>query len=149
MTGWVPSDEEEYAILLEDDVQVAPGFLEWALYCVSFMNMRRLVEGEEHGMMGCSFYTPRVDEIGPAPNAWSPPPWSASSVIGQSHLFYFQLPCSWGAIYHAKHWTKFLRYFHARHVLESAPEIPASRSNEWFSSWKRYAICSANRKDAD
>lgn len=142
LSGWTPKEDEEYAILLEDDVEVSVGFFEFALYCLSMSTYKRMTEGEEHGMMGCSLYTPRVDEIGPAPNAWSPPTWNPPYAIGPRHrLFYFQLPCSWGAIYHAKYWRDFLRYYSIRRQLGDAfPETPHSRSNEWFQSWKRILI---------
>ncbi|PJF16926.1 hypothetical protein PSACC_03264 [Paramicrosporidium saccamoebae] len=141
LSGWTPKDDEEHAILLEDDTEVAVGFFEYSLYCLSMTTYKRLVEGENHGMMGCSLYTPRVDEIGPAPNAWSPPTWNPTYAIGPRHrLLYFQLPCSWGAIYHAKYWKEFLRYYAIRTQISNFPLTPNSRSNEWFSSWKRILI---------
>lgn len=141
MSGWTPKGDDEYAILLEDDVEVSVGFFEYCLYCLSTLTYKRLGEGEAHGMMGCALYTPRVDEIGPAPNAWSPPPWNPTLAIGTRHrLFYFQLPCSWGAIYHAKYWREFLHYYALRRATPDFPLTPQSRSNEWFSSWKRILI---------
>lgn len=142
LSGWTPKEDDEYAILLEDDIEVAVGFFEFSLYCLSTSTYKRMVEGEEHGMMGCSLYTPRVDEIGPAPNAWSPPTWNPPYAIGPKHrLFFFQLPCSWGAIYHAKYWREFLQYYSIRQQIgQSFPEVPNSRSNEWFQSWKRVLI---------
>lgn len=149
LDGWNPPHDDEYAILLEDDVEVAVGFFEFVLYCLEFSTYKRMVEGEDHGMMGCSLYTPRVNEIGPAPNAWSPPTWHVSKVIYSKYrLFYFQLPCSWGAVYHSKYWRRFLQYFKLRQQIDQTlqltskkfPETPNSRSNEWFSSWKRILI---------
>ena len=91
--------------------------------------------------MGCSLYTPKVDEIGPAPNAWSPPRWDSAKVIGaEQTLFYFQLPCSWGGLYSSHHWSRFLHYYWCRKDATSPPEIPNTRSNEWFKSWKRMLI---------
>jgi hypothetical protein len=91
-------------------------------------------------MIGCSLYTPIVNEIGPAPNAWSPPKWSPSRVLGSDKCFLFQLPCSWGALYSSKHWLPFLQYYSQRFWINSAPDAPNSRTVEWFMSWKRHLV---------
>ncbi len=109
-------------------------FFEWSLFC-----LKHLQENSKRGLIGCSFYTPIVNEIGPAPNPWSPPKWNSSSVIGSTNqVFYFQLPCSWGAMYSSKYWAEFLEYYWCRKYLDELPELPDTRSNEWFKSWKRY-----------
>lgn len=129
------------------------------------MMMMDTVKWNNHGLVGCSLYTPKVNEIGPAPNAWSPPPWNPFEVLGpklsQHRLFYFQLPCSWGAVYHSRSWNQFRKYYDKRvkgeftdnhnhsnndrererkGIFQEELTIPNSRSNEWFQSWKRVFI---------
>lgn len=94
-----------------------------------------------NGLIGCSLYTPMVNEIGPAIKAWRPPRWHAHKIVGpQFPYFYFQLPCSWGAVYTAKHWLLFLQYYEIRKNAKNPPLIPNSRTNEWNKSWKRMLI---------
>lgn len=119
-------------------MEVSPFFFEWTLYGLSLMSLVGVSETTGSGLMGVSLYTPRIDEIGPAPNAWSPPPWNPMTVVGRhAPTFFFQLPCSWGAVYKASYWQEFLGYFSLRQGHPRFPETPNSRSNEWFDSWKR------------
>lgn len=115
--------------------------MEWSLFCIQFFGAHRAKYGNDSGLIGCSLYTPFVNEIGRARNAWSPPRWSSSRVIGySSDLFYFQLPCSWGAIYHSTYWNRFLEYYQVRKDVEEPALIPESRTNTWFNSWKRMLV---------
>ena len=55
--GWTPREDDEYAILLEDDVEVSVGFFEYTLYCLAFSNYKRLAEGKIMGRR-VAHYTP-------------------------------------------------------------------------------------------
>lgn len=88
-------------------------------------------------LIGCSLYTPQVNEI-TAQIPWMPPRWHVSELIGNVPFFFFQLPCSWGAVYTASAWKTFLDYYELRSQVAVEPEIPGSKTNLWFKSWKRY-----------
>lgn len=121
---------------MEDDIEVSEAYFEWALYCL------KLLEEKEHvssRLIGCSLYTPQVNEI-TAPIPWMPPKWNVTKLIGDSPCFFFQLPCSWGAIYKASAWRTFLEYYELRNQVSVEPEIPGSKTNLWFNSWKRYLL---------
>lgn len=59
-------------------------------------------------------------------------------MIGNAPFFFFQLPCSWGALYKASAWKIFLEYYALRKMTSVNPDIPGSKSNLWLKSWKRY-----------
>lgn len=123
-------------MFLEDDLAVSRAFFDWTLWCLQYIKEHRKTHGIDSGLMGCSLYTPIVDEVGPAVNPWTPPKWSASRTLNSpSPVFYFQLPCSWGVIYSSLYWKKFLDYYYCKR--DSTVMIPESRTNEWAQSWKR------------
>lgn len=141
MESWKPQNDDEFGLFLEDDIAVSRSFFEWCIFCIQFLAAHRNRYGLDSGLIGCSLYTPFVNEIGRARNAWSPPRWSSSRVIGHSsNLFYFQLPCSWGALYHSAYWNRFLEYYQIRKDIEHPALIPESRTNTWHSSWKRMLL---------
>lgn len=139
--GWKPEISEygQYGLFLEDDIEVSPAFYEWAEYCVNFTSKYEKRHGNDSGLIGCSLYTPKVDEI-TSPQFWRPVSWNVSDILGIGQpIFFFQLPCSWGALYKGKYWADFLQYY--RETISDNIEIMGSNSNYWFKSWKR---CSAN-----
>ncbi|KAJ1543113.1 hypothetical protein HK405_009486 [Cladochytrium tenue] len=155
LDAWRPVTDSELAIFLEDDVEVSPLFFRYASWCA---NSFLVPTGTPHessppplssGVIGCSLYTPRVDEISTAnrdpalPPAWRP----ADTLAGKPGMFLFQLPCSWGAVYQGGAWRRFIDYF--RRALQRDDEdgegsrgdvVPMSRSNSWRNSWKKYLI---------
>lgn len=135
LNGWQPAAQDRFALLLEDDLAVSPHFIKWVTQCIVWLKASRST-----GMMGCSLYTPMVDEVGPAPNPWSPPRWAPSREVGDDACFFFQLPCSWGAVYRSDHWLPSLQYYALRSHMRVAPDPPGSRTVEWFASWKRFLI---------
>lgn len=139
-SGMEKESQEEFAIFLEDDNAVSRAFFEYALFCVEFIKSHRAAFEKDSGLIGCSLYTPKVNEIGPAKNPAVPPRWSAAKTVKDKSLFYFQLPCSWGAVYSSIYWNQFLEYYWNRKNLRVQPEIPDSRTNEWISSWKRMLV---------
>ncbi|KAI9356986.1 hypothetical protein DFJ73DRAFT_821711, partial [Zopfochytrium polystomum] len=103
--AWNPASDTDVALFLEDDVEVSPLFFKYAYWCArTFLLPTPLLPG----IIGCSLYTPRVDEINECPDPSSPPLWRPSTVVGPSRrLFLFQLPCSWGGLYAGGPWRRF------------------------------------------
>ncbi|KAI8620143.1 hypothetical protein BC830DRAFT_1164799 [Chytriomyces sp. MP71] len=137
MQAWNPQFPDSLALFLEDDISVSPLFFTYASWCAS-----RYLTSNNPYIMGCSLYTPRLDEINPATDPQHPPEWHPSTLTADA-LFLFQLPCSWGAIYRGAQWTEFTNYLTWRRALPPGtpfPAIPQARSNTWNHSWKRYLI---------
>jgi len=134
--SWDPPEDEacEFAILLEDDIEVSPHFY---YYAKSLLVNSKYADDAD--LVGLSFYTPKWNEI-KYPNVGFKVPTS-------DPLFLMQLPCSWGAVYFPWHWREFRKYFAERRNFEKGvggidvPPLPeGARSNSWERSWKRYYI---------
>jgi hypothetical protein len=127
MSSWDPLEDTcEYAIMLEDDIEVSPHFYFYAKSLISKY-------AETKDMIGISLYTPSWNEI-----AY---PHKTFEVPTSDPIFMMQLPCSWGAVYFPDRWREFKRYFDARiSGFDQVSPIPNSNSENWERSWKRYLI---------
>jgi hypothetical protein len=156
-----PSDTSPPALLLEDDVELSPLWYHWTQACLQRYLPRE--RGLPPGLLGVSLYTP--DDMNEAyvngyltdPStgtrrpacAWQAAHARASSPSSSSAVLFGQ-PCSWGALYFAAGWRKFLADADRLRSLEPAalPPIPCASdhgaacthvsANRWGrSSWKR------------
>lgn len=123
----------KYAIFLEDDVEVSPMFFKYSWKCIQVLNKKNV-----DGLIGCSLYTPRLDELSMTIDPQNPPLWNFRNITLDNYVYY-QLPCSWGAIYEEKNWKKFIKYLKYRIQNTRNLEFPL-RSNNWEQSWKRFLI---------
>ena len=132
LNSWYKGYNAKYSIFLEDDVQVSPFFFKYSMECIKHL------QSNSKKLIGCSMYTPRLDEISPTKDPQHPPLWNFSHLTDKNWVYY-QLPCSWGAIYKVNEWKKFIKYLKYRiYSSKKLPEIPNSRSNQWEQSWKRF-----------
>lgn len=143
--SWYPTNNDDYAIFLEDDVEVSPYFYLWVKYSILRYRYGNLSDRSDL-LFGVSLYSPRNTEMGMEGRRLFHPDWvlNATSVDPRSP-FLLQVPCSWGAVYFPEHWREFHEYVTARLVdLENGANlnisVPESRSNRWKNSWKRYFI---------
>ncbi|KXS13682.1 hypothetical protein M427DRAFT_146489 [Gonapodya prolifera JEL478] len=156
--AWTPttSDTRKFALFLEDDVEVSPLYFQYIVWCISTFFSSQLQQVNEF-LMGCSLYTPRVDELNTTTDPQHPKPWTPPTVLPQSDTsevhgydsatFYFQLPCSWGAVWQGSLWARFRQYASQRdriadtlgleNVEKSLRHMPDLRSRTWRNSWKR------------
>lgn len=163
--SWYPLTNDEYAIILEDDIEVGPLFYLWSK--LSLIKYRYLPHANSQDpldsmistqLFGISLYTPRVQELTIPRRKIDP-----YSRLKQ-RAFLWQLPCSWGAVYFPDKWREFIGYIRARlqnttsypaesllppTISQTYPDfphgnyevyLPNSRSNAWKKSWKRYFI---------
>lgn len=122
MDSWDAAYDNEYAIFLEDDVEVSPFFFSWLLMNLGYYRP---------DLLGISLYTPRLNEIHiPAE------PWTPDNIVTDNQ-FLLQLPCSWGALYFPQEWRKFRRYFNLRKDFPPSELVKNSGSNRWERSWKK------------
>lgn len=144
--AWSDTDEATHSLFFEDDISVSPLYFSYAFQCAQLFLIND-TEGRNSQVLGCSLYTPRLDEISPTTDTQHPPLWNPSLAIGESkEWIFYQLPCSWGAVYERQKWIEFTRYFAYRLAhLDSVPPVPNSRSNSWAQSWKRYYFNSVLR----
>ncbi|CAG8522497.1 17655_t:CDS:2 [Acaulospora morrowiae] len=143
--SYYPVDDNDYAILLEDDVELSPFYYSWTKYSIlkyRYGTNRTLVGR----MYGVSLYSTRVSEL----HLTGRQPFNPSSSFeGTNYPSYSpylgQVPCSWGAAFFPEVWREFHRYFIARledwnGLRVQNITVPESRSNKWSNSWKRFFI---------
>lgn len=138
--SWYPSSPSEYGLLLEDDLELSPQYLNW-------INKVMIQRAKSHifvsRMVGISLYSPRVTES-VFPKRVFDSNNITFSLTGMEEMPYFmQTPCSWGALYFPDWWMTFLDYLRARVYNEDLNpheivEVPRSRTNGWKMSWKKY-----------
>ncbi|GAB5593036.1 hypothetical protein Unana1_07936 [Umbelopsis nana] len=143
--SWYPTSNDDYAIFLEDDVEVSPYFYLWVKY--SILRYRYGDPSDRSDLLfGISLYSPRNTEMGMEGRRLFHPDWVLNATsLDPRTPFLLQVPCSWGAVYFPEHWREFHEYVTARLVdLENGAKlnisVPESRSNRWKNSWKRYFI---------
>ncbi|KAF9436045.1 hypothetical protein BGZ76_004956 [Entomortierella beljakovae] len=146
--AWYPQGNDEYAILLEDDVEVSPLFYVWVKYNILKYRYSRDSSLYQR-MFGVSMYSQKFVETHLAGRA----PFNPEDIFIETPEydirtpFLLQLPCSWGAVYFPEHWREFHEYVADRLLdiewnktsLQSV-QIPNSRTNRWSNSWKKLFI---------
>lgn len=146
--SWYPSNNDEYAVLLEDDIEVSPLFYVWSKYAI--LKYRYSGNKEAYRLMyGISLYAPRNLELLPAGRVTYDPNDVLLPAGYPPHIPYAsQIPCSWGGVYFPEHWREFHSYLVRRLEDLNLPKdnqvrlisVPGSRSDKWKKSWKKYFI---------
>ncbi|KAL0436910.1 UNVERIFIED_CONTAM: hypothetical protein Sradi_0398900 [Sesamum radiatum] len=137
--SWYPSTDDDYGLLLEDDIEVSPYYYLWVKYAILAYHYDTKVSLPE--LSSISLYTPRLVEV-----VKERPKWNATDFFKNIHPnipYLHQLPCSWGAVFFPKHWREFYVYMNMRFTedaKENPVQIPKSRTNGWQASWKKFLI---------
>ncbi|CAL5020118.1 unnamed protein product [Urochloa decumbens] len=137
--SWYPASDDDYGLLLEDDIEVSPYYYLWVKYALLAYRYDPTISLPE--LSSISLYTPRLVEV-----VKERPKWNATAFFGKVHPntpYLHQLPCSWGAVFFPKHWREFYAYMAARFTEDAKKnpvQIPRSRTNGWQASWKKFLI---------
>ncbi|KAI9007527.1 hypothetical protein CLU79DRAFT_778384 [Phycomyces nitens] len=139
--SWYPNDNDDYAVLLEDDIEVSPLFYSWSKYAI----LKYRYEQSNPALYGISLYSPRNLELLPEGRRPFDPALVLEPTYPPRMPYVSQVPCSWGAVYFPEHWREFHDYLTSRiedlrqeHLLNIT--VPGSRSDRWKKSWKKYFI---------
>ncbi|KAK8581464.1 hypothetical protein V6N13_144490 [Hibiscus sabdariffa] len=137
--SWYPASDDDYGLLLEDDIEVSPYYYLWIKYALLAYHYDPQVSLPE--LSSISLYTPRLVEV-----VKERPRWNATEFFKQIHPntpYLHQLPCSWGAVFFPKQWREFYVYMNMRFTEDAKAnpvQIPKSRTNGWQASWKKFLI---------
>ncbi|CAM9254093.1 unnamed protein product, partial [Scytosiphon promiscuus] len=133
-----PSTPHDYAIFLEDDIEVSPAFYAWSKH---LLLRYRYSSDAAHpitldantrpttSLAGISLYTPRIEEV-TAQRAHL----DFNRAAGGYNALLFQTPCSWGTVYFPEVWM----HLHAALVNDEYEDIPGVLVNGWSGSWKKF-----------
>ncbi|KAJ4979815.1 hypothetical protein NE237_010595 [Protea cynaroides] len=137
--SWYPSSDDDFGLLLEDDIEVSPYYYLWIKYALLAYHYDPQVSFPE--LSSISLYTPRLVEV-----VKERPKWNATEFFKRIHPntpYLHQLPCSWGAVFFPKQWREFYVYMNMRfteNAKQNPVQIPKSRTNGWQASWKKFLI---------
>ncbi|KAJ7547628.1 hypothetical protein O6H91_08G095800 [Diphasiastrum complanatum] len=135
--SWYPATDDDFGLLLEDDIEVSPFYYMWLKYALLAYHYDAIIPE----LTAIALYTPRLIEV-----VKERPKWNATDFFKTIHPnipYLHQLPCSWGALFFPKHWREFYKYMGMRYTAnakENPVQIPRSRTNGWQASWKKYLI---------
>lgn len=144
--SWYPSNDDNYGVLLEDDIELSPFFYSWSKY--NILKYRYESERAHNHIYGVSLYSPRNLELRPeGRRPFNPEPVLEEGGYSKRAPYATQIPCSWGAVYFPEHWREFHTYITERVAKEEKYTkgyynitVPGSRSERWSKSWKKYYI---------
>ncbi|TYJ41796.1 hypothetical protein E1A91_A03G045300v1 [Gossypium mustelinum] len=137
--SWYPTSDDDYGLLLEDDIEVSPYYYLWIKYALLAYHYDPQISLPE--LSSISLYTPRLVE-----GVKERPKWNPTEFFKRIHPntpYLHQLPCSWGAVFFPKLWREFYVYMNMRFTEDAKAnpvQIPKSRTNGWQASWKKFLI---------
>ncbi|KAL9266705.1 hypothetical protein AKJ16_DCAP07364 [Drosera capensis] len=137
--SWYPASDDDFGLLLEDDIEVSPYYYLWIKYALLTYYYDPQLSFPE--LNSISLYTPRLVEVLKERPKWNP--GEAFKKIHKYTPYLHQLPCSWGSVFFPKHWREFYVYMNMRfteNAKENPVQIPKSRTNGWQASWKKFLI---------
>ncbi|KAL7327819.1 hypothetical protein PS15p_206190 [Mucor circinelloides] len=137
--AWYPSSDHEYAVMLDDRVELSKSFYIWIKY--NLLKYRYSQTTNKH-IFGVSLYSPRIIDTDPS-----------GRLLLQSTTspYLLQVPCSSGSLYFPQHWREFHDYITARltdqaivkrgsgnkHLFKDSL-LTVSKTNRWINSWRKY-----------
>ncbi|KAG2232901.1 hypothetical protein INT48_004914 [Thamnidium elegans] len=137
--AWYPGHDDEYAVMLDDRIELSSQFYIWLKYNV----LKYGYQQQTSHIFGVSVYSPRIIDTDP----------SGRKLIDiQDKPYLMQAPTSFGgALYFPKHWKEFHDYITARltdqatvkrgsgnpHLFKDSL-LTVAKSNKWSSSWRKY-----------
>ncbi|KAM1040414.1 hypothetical protein FF1_029662 [Malus domestica] len=137
--SWYPSSDDDFGLLLEDDIEVSPYYYLWIKYALLAYHYDPQVSLPE--LSSISLYTPKLVEVVKERPKWNPTEFFKN--IHPNTPYFHQLPCSWGAVFFPKQWREFYVYMNMRFTEDAKKnpvQIPKSRTNGWQASWKKFLI---------
>lgn len=129
LSGWIPKNMDEFAVFLEDDIEVSPSFVRWLTETLQRYYYGHPGPVDSNRLMSIALYAPIYSEALRGP--FEP------RTTDEAYLS--QLPCSWGALFTPYMWRQFLNWFEDNKEFD--PLVPdLGEVNSWPASrsWKRF-----------
>ncbi|CAG8727488.1 24783_t:CDS:2, partial [Dentiscutata erythropus] len=143
--SYYPTTNDDYAIILEDDIEVSPFYYIWSKYTIlkyRYGADRSLTSR----LFGVSLYDTKLNEYNTTGRKrYNPAKVLKNTKYPNQSPYLFPAPCSWGALFFPEIWREFHYYQNARLQDVFGPKlqninVPKSKSNSWPKSWKRFFI---------
>jgi len=115
------SQRHDAVIVLEDDLMVSPAYYQYAQQALSFFQ-------QDDNIAGIALYANSFNEVA----------YCTFDPVDDGHDNYFmQVPCSWGQMWTAKQWNKYLEFLNGAQHSASVKLPDAVASWPELSSWKK------------
>eukprot|EP00049_Salpingoeca_infusionum_P003135 m.63900 g.63900 ORF g.63900 m.63900 type:complete len:837 (-) comp11978_c0_seq4:392-2902(-) len=120
LEAWSPTDECEFAMFLEDDIEVSEMLL---VYSQEFIRQygRATNQTRFDKVLGYKMYNQKWDEVN---QRFEP------QVNNRNQPFLIQEPCSWGTVFAPGVYMEYLRWF-VKNSARDDPIVPHAWSNTW------------------
>ncbi|KAI8374517.1 uncharacterized protein BYT42DRAFT_615674 [Radiomyces spectabilis] len=143
--AWYPATNDEYAVILNDQLELSELFYVWIKYTLlRYRYAPAPRPAETNYMFGVSLYAPRLMENDPSGRQL----FDAASLMeayqyNRSSPYLMQTPSSSGALFFPEHWREFHDYITARLADQAKKQlqnvtVPNARSSQWTNAWRRY-----------
>lgn len=142
--AWYPSSDHEYAVMLDDRIELSDRFYVWIKYNLLKYRYSGDSTTANNSLFGISLYSPRIIDTDPTGRQLLYP-------LQDGYPYLMQAPSSSGALYFPEHWREFHDYITARLTDQSTVKrgsgnrhlfkdslLTISRSNRWINSWRKY-----------
>lgn len=125
--AWYPASDNEYGVLLEDDYDVSPYLITWVEYSITLVfHKMNDMNNNVHRIIGASLYSP-VESIN-----------FDNATYEKNSPFFYQSPCSYGAVYFPRAWRNFVAYMQHRLFVKNSVVLPGSNVHTLKSTWTKY-----------
>lgn len=145
INSWIPKSLKEYALFLEDDVEVSPYFFVYILKTLSNFEVDHLSNSSfQDNIAGISLFNPNLNQMYVPPKWFKPFLFPSDDLLNcpfnlRGQLFLLDVPCSWGALYFPNHWINF-RLYSASNSTALLYQNKTLASEFWTRSWKKVFI---------
>jgi hypothetical protein len=139
--AWYPTTDNEYAIILDNTIELSPFFYTYAKY--SLLYYRYSGNTRNNQIFGISLYSPRLLETDASGRKLFQLD-KDSNEPSTSSTYLMQWPSHLGAVFFPEHWREFHDYMTARladrsgYDMQTSIDIQGLRSSQWTQSWRRY-----------
>ncbi|KAI9315699.1 hypothetical protein BX666DRAFT_1814995, partial [Dichotomocladium elegans] len=142
--SWYPASDHEYAVLLDQNIELSEMFYEWAKYAILKYRYSPSTPKDAAHLMGISLYSPRIIETDANERKlFNPSQILVGAGFDPQVPYRMQAVTSAGAVFFPEHWREFHDYIGARLTDMNRKQlqnisIPNARSSQWVNSWRRY-----------
>lgn len=136
--AWYPKPDDEYCIIIEDDLEVSPFWYTWLKKAWLKYGHREDMAGIALQVRGCA----RETEFENVPNnaicfqrqylMFKKPERSDMEIINNHEPFLYKLVGTWAFSPHPKNWRLFLDWFNSMDVDNFDPYVPGLITSDWL-----------------
>jgi len=140
--AWRPATDTEYALIAEDDIELAPQWFAW-------LRKAWITYGHRNDLAGIALSRQFL--------MLKKPERSDMEILNSHQPFLYKLVGTWGYSPHPKQWTRFLDWFYSIDSEAFDPYVPGLASSDWLHihtrqgrrhmTWDQWHVYDSNKHD--